>query len=251
MSQVTSSAPVPPVDEADSGRPAALLERAAAGRDSQVWNDLWTELYHNGSLDVSHPLVLPALRDMAEGDDADTAASALHLAGALLVQADQRYETRELRDRRAPEVARLLAAAHRWRQVTRDRDGYCHLLEAVLNLEGDIHWGEELIWGIVGGEYELECPGEDCSEVLWVVIGERGFFSTSEDYALSDGVETLPLHPADPGALDGLGRRLHGLALADGHEDVAHALTHAFGEATCPRCERRCSVVGQVIARSG
>lgn len=251
MSRVTSSSPGPRADEAGSGRTAALLERAAAGRDSRAWSDLWTELFHNGTLEASHPLVLPALTDMAEGDDADTAASALHLAGALLVQADQRYETRELRARRAPEVARLLAAAHRWRQVTRDRDGYCYLLEVVLNLEGDIPWGEELIQGIVSGEYELECPDEECSAVLWVVIGERGFFSTSEDYALSDGVETLPLHPAGPGALDGLGRRLHGLALADGHEAVAQALAHAFGEATCPQCERRCSVVGQVIARSG
>ncbi|MFI5569684.1 hypothetical protein ACIA6T_20525 [Streptomyces sp. NPDC051740] len=250
MSQVTNGSPGPRADEAGSGRTAALLERAA-GRDSQAWSDLWTELYHDGTLDVSHPPVLPALTDMAEGDDADTAASALHLAGALLGQADQRYETRDLRDRRAPEVARLPAAAHRWRRVTRDRNDYCHLLEAVLELEGDIPWGEELARGIVSEEYELECPDEDCSAVLWVVIGERGFFSTSEEYTLSDGVETHPLRPAAPGALDGLGRRLHGLALADGHEDVAHALAHAFGEATCPQCERRCSVVGQVIARSG
>ncbi|MGC0378885.1 hypothetical protein RKD28_006401 [Streptomyces sp. SAI-229] len=251
MSRVTNDSPDPRADEAGSGREAALLERAAADRDGRAWNDLWTELYHNGTLDASHPLVLPALTDMAEGDDAHTAASALHLAGAVLVQADQRYGPRDLRDRYAPEAARLLAAAHRWRRVTRDRAEYCHLLEAVLNLEGDIHWGEELLWGVVSGEYELECPEEDCSAALWVVIGERGFFSTSEDYALSDGVDTLPLHPAAPGALDGLGRRLHGLALADGHEDVAHALTHAFGEATCPQCERRCSVVGQVVARSG
>lgn len=26
-----------------------------------------------------------------------------------------------------------------------DRNDYCHLLEAVLNLEGDIHWAEDLI----------------------------------------------------------------------------------------------------------
>ena len=57
--------------------------------------------------------------------------------------------------------------------------------------------------------------------------------ATAEDQAVSDGGETFPLHPADPRALEGLGRRLHDLALADGHEDVAHALTYAFGEATC------------------
>ncbi|MER6977285.1 hypothetical protein [Streptomyces carpinensis] len=78
-----------------------------------------------------------------------------------------------------------------------------------------------------------------------------GFFSTSEDHALSDDAETLPLRPAAPGTLDGLGRRLYELALADGHEEVAHALTYAFGEATCPQCERRFSVVGQVAARWG
>ncbi|MGW0185723.1 hypothetical protein ACWDV7_08240 [Streptomyces sp. NPDC003362] len=237
-------------DDADSGRLAALLNRAATGRDSQAWSDLWTELYHNGTLEASHPSVLPALMDMAEGDDADTAAAALHLAGALLVQADQRYETRNLRDEQAPAVARLLAAANRWRQATADRNDYCHLLETILNLEGDIHWAEDLTWGIVSEEYELECPDPDCCAALWVVIGERGYFSTAEDYALSEDVETLPLHPAAPGTLDGLGRRLYELALADGHEDVAHALTYAFGEATCRQCGGRCSVVGQVVARS-
>lgn len=247
---MTTSSPVPRADDADSDRLRALLERASTGPDSQAWSDLWTELYHNGSLDVAHPLVLHTLADMAEDDHAGTAASALHLAGALLVQADQRYETQNLRDRYEPEVARLLAAANRWRQVTADRNDYCHLLEAVLNLEGGIHWAQDLTWGVVNGEYELECPDPDGCTSLWVIIGERGFFSAAEDYALSDDIETFPLHPADPRALEGLGRRLYDLALADGHEEVARALTYAFGEASCPECEQRLSVVGQVIASS-
>jgi hypothetical protein len=247
---MTTSSPVPRVDDADSDRLRALLERAATGRDSPAWSDLWTELYHNGSLDVAHPLVLPTLADMAQADKADVAASALHLAGALLVQADQRYETRNLRHQYAPEVARLLSAADQWRQVTADRNDYCYLVEAVLNLEGDIHWAEHLIWGLVSEEYELECPDPDGCASPWVIFGERGFFSTAEDYAVSDDVETFPLHPADPRALGGLGRRLYDLALADGQEEVARALTYAFGEATCPECEQRFSVVGQVVACS-
>ncbi|MFD7403420.1 hypothetical protein ACFV7R_12245 [Streptomyces sp. NPDC059866] len=248
MPEMTTSSPVPLADDADSDRLRALLERAATGADSQAWSDLWTELYHNGSLDVAHPLVLHTLTVMAEGDHADTAASALHLAGALLVQADQRYETRNLRDRYAPQVARLLAAANRWRQVTADRNDYCHLLEAVLNLEGDIHWAQDLIWGVVSEEYELECPDPDGCTSVWVIIGERGFFSAAEDYALSDDVETFPLHPADARSLEGLGHRLYDLALADGHEEVARVLAYAFGDAICPECKRRFSVVGQVIA---
>ncbi|MET8223043.1 hypothetical protein [Streptomyces sp. NPDC005301] len=247
---MTTSAPAPRADDADCARLKALLERAATGRDGQAWGDLWTELYHNGTLDVTDPLVLHTLADMAEADKADTAASALHLAGALLVQADQRYETRNLRQDHEPEVARLLGAANRWRQIAADRNDYCHLLEAVLNLEGDIHWAEDLIWGVVSEEYELECPDPDGCASLWVVFGERGFFSVAEDYVLSDDVETFPLHPADPRALEGLGRRLYDLALADGHEEVAHALSYSFGEATCPECQQRFSVVRQVVTRS-
>ncbi|TFV31608.1 hypothetical protein E4K10_05655 [Streptomyces sp. T1317-0309] len=78
-----------------------------------------------------------------------------------------------------------------------------------------------------------------------------GLLQYGGGYALSeDDVETFPLHPADPGDLQGLGRRLYDLALTDGHEEVAHALTHAFGEATCPECGRRLSVVEQIVARS-
>jgi hypothetical protein len=248
---MTTSSPGPREDGAASDRLRALLESASKGRDSQAWSDLWTELYHNGSLDVTHPLVLRTLADMAEANQADTAASALHLAGALLVQADQRFETRNLRYQYASEVTRLLGAANRWRQATANRNDYCHLVEAVLNLEGDIHWAEGLIWGIVSEEYEFECPNPDGCASLWVIIGERGFFSAAEDHALSADIETYPLHPADPRALEGLGRRLHDLALADGHEEVARAVTYAFGEATCPECEQRFSVVGQIAVSSG
>lgn len=71
---MTTSSPVPRADNPDSDRLRALLERAATGRDSQAWSDLWTELYHNGSLNVAHPLVLHTLADMAQGDKADMAA---------------------------------------------------------------------------------------------------------------------------------------------------------------------------------
>ncbi len=192
--------------------------------------------------------MLPTLTDMAEDNHAHTAASALHLAGALLIQAGQRHETRNLRDGEAPQVARLLAAANRWRQVTADRKDYCYLLEAILNLEGDTHWAQDLIWGVVSEEYALDCPDPNWCTSVWVVIGERGFFSAAGDYALSNDVETFPLHPADARSLEGLGHRLYELAQADGQEAVAHALAYAFGEATCPECKRRFSVVGQVIA---
>ncbi|MEU6240393.1 hypothetical protein [Streptomyces sp. NPDC047024] len=246
---MTTSSPAPRADDTDTDRLRTLLGHAATSGNARAWSDLWTELYHNGSLDVAHPLVLPTLAGMAQAEDAGVAASALQLAGALLVQADQRYETRDLRQRYAPEVARMREAANRWRRVTADRDDYCYLVEALLNLEGDIHWAEDLIGGVVGEEYEVECPDPDGCATVWVAFGERGLFSTTEDYACAEPLETFPLHPADPRTLQGLGRRLYDLASADGHKDVARALTYAFGEATCPECEQRFSVAAQVSAR--
>ncbi|WP_199885611.1 hypothetical protein [Streptomyces sp. CB00455] len=37
---------------------------------------------------------------------------------------------------------------------------------------------------------------------------------------------------ADPAAMDGIGQRLHDIALTDGHQEVANAMTYAFGGAT-------------------
>ncbi|MFI1255349.1 hypothetical protein ACH4U6_16405 [Streptomyces netropsis] len=91
------------------------------------------------------------------------------------------------------------------------------------------------------------CPG--CAAGLFIALGERGFFSTSGDYALSDGdVETKPLRPADPTGLTGIGRRLHDVALADGQEEVANVLIYVFGNATCPDCETDFSVAAQISA---
>ncbi|MFD9454472.1 hypothetical protein ACFWBC_15485 [Streptomyces sp. NPDC059985] len=105
-------------------------------------------------------------------------------------------------------------------------------------------------------EYEVPCPG--CQSMLFIVVGERGFFSTSGDYALSaDDLATTPLRPGDPAGLDGIARRLHEVAVADGQREVAEALTFVFGHATCPaakgtsRWPARSAPNGQPRIRAG
>jgi hypothetical protein len=246
LDAVVTTSPPHPVDDAAHRRLTMLLERAARGPEDGAWSELWTELYHNGSLDAVSPAALRGLAGLAEGEDPGVADSALHLAGAFLIQADQRHETASLRGALAPEVARLLAAAHRRRSLVTDDGDYCYLLEAVLNLEGEIHWAEDLFHGLHTGEWE--CEPEGCEGAVRVVVGERGRFSCAEDHALSEDVTAFPLRPADPVTLQGIGRRLHELALADGHEAVAHTLTYAFGEATCPHCGRWFSVSAAIAA---
>ncbi|MFJ8545915.1 hypothetical protein ACIRFH_28670 [Streptomyces sp. NPDC093586] len=224
----------------------ALLERIASDPTSARWNDLWSALCHQGSVYSASFAALPWLVGVAGSGDRDQAIQALNLAGAIMAGADQPHGAGDVRARHSADVAALLALARQHLRTADDRGEYVCLLEDVLSFEGVVGWGEELAWGITNEEYEISCPG--CAAGLFIVLGERGFFSTSGDYALSDDVETRPLLPADPASLTGLGRRLHDLALADGQGEVAHVLTHVFGGATCPDCGTGFSVAARISA---
>ncbi|MER5642710.1 hypothetical protein ABT095_37960 [Kitasatospora sp. NPDC002227] len=100
---------------------------------------------------------------------------------------------------------------------------------------------------LVQGEYEVECL--DCEVSLFIVLGEDGFFSCSDDYALRD-VERTPLRPADPAELEGLAKQLHDRALADGQPVVALRLTYLFGRAACTDCGTVFSVADSVVANA-
>lgn len=225
----------------------ALLDQLASEPSPGRWNDLWSALCHQGSVYSASFAALPWLADAAGSDDREQAVSALNLAGAILAGSDQLHGAGDVRAQHAAEVQTLLAAVNVHLRTASDRNEYAYLLESLLSCEGVMSWSEALAQGLVNEEYEVSCPG--CRAELFVVIGERGCFSTIGDYALSeDDVETTPLRPANPAAMDGIGRRLHGIALADGHEDIANAMTHVFGAATCPDCETGFCVADQLSA---
>lgn len=227
----------------------ALLDRIAAEPTSELWSDLWSALCHQGSVYSASFAALPWLAGTAGSDDREQAVNALTLAGAIMAGAGPGREADDVRARHAAEVAALLSLANERLRTAGDRDEYVYLLESVLAFEGVVGWSEELAWGLTNEEYEVSCP--ECEAGLFVVIGERGFFTTSDDYALSDDqveAETKPLRPAHPEELDGIGRRLHDTALADGQREVAAALTYVFGDGTCPDCDTDFSVAARISA---
>ncbi|MFH8620514.1 hypothetical protein ACH4A8_01195 [Streptomyces vietnamensis] len=225
----------------------ALLARIASEPRSELWNDLWSALCHQGSVYSASFAALPWLADMAENEDRGQVVNALNLAGAIMAGAEQPHGAGDVRTQHSAEIATLLASANRHLRTATDRDEYIYLLESMLGFEGVVGWSEDLAWGLGNEEFQVSCPG--CETDLFIVLGERGFFCTSEDYALSDDdIETRPLRPTSPPDLEGIGRRLHDIALTDGQHDVAHALTYVFGGATCPDCETDFSVADQISA---
>lgn len=222
-----------------------LLARIAAEPGSALWSDLWSALCHQGSVYPASFAALPWLASMAESEDREQAVNALFLAGAIMSGAGQPHGAGDVRARHSAEIAALLASVNRRLRTAADRTEYIDLLSSMLGFEGDVEWSEDLAWGLGNEEYEVSCPG--CASGLFIALGTGELFCTSTDYALSDpGTATRPLRPTPAADLDGVGRRLHGIALGDGRHDVAHLLTYTFGNATCPDCETGFSVADQV-----
>ncbi|MER6960778.1 MULTISPECIES: hypothetical protein [unclassified Streptomyces] len=225
----------------------AQLDRLASDPTPELWSDLWSSLCHQGSVYSASFAALPWLADVAAGDDPGQTVNALTLAGAIMTGAEPSHEPGDVRAEHAAAIAVLLSLANDGLRTASDATEYVYLLEAVLSFEGVVGWGEDLAWGLVNEEYQVSCPG--CETDLFIVIGERGHFACSADYALADDdedVESRPLRPANPAELDGIGRRLHDVALADGQHEVAGALTYVFGDGTCPDCEADFSVAAQI-----
>ncbi|MER5419052.1 hypothetical protein [Streptosporangium roseum] len=222
----------------------ALLDQIEADPNAERWNDLWSALCHQGSVYSASFAALPRLTTIAAAGDENERLHALLLAGAIIAGADQSHGVGDVRDKYAIEIAALLRMADEHLRMLSDRADYIYLLEAILSFEGIPVWCEYLAWGLVAGEYDVSCP--DCETGLFIAIGDYGHFSTNGDYALEDDVRKVPLLPADPGDLHGIGQRLHGLASADGQNDVAAALTYLFGNAVCPDCGTDFSVADQI-----
>ncbi|MBD0708424.1 MULTISPECIES: hypothetical protein [unclassified Streptomyces] len=233
-----------------------LLERIASGREPGLWTDLWSALCHQGSVYPASFAALPRLADLTESEDRAQAVNALNLAGAIMAGAEQPGTAEDVRARHAATVARLLASVNRHLRTATGPTEYIELLESMLGFEGVPGWSENLSWGIVNEEYEISCPG--CGTDLYIVLGEAGFFCTSTEYALPDDTAdatgtadpagTRPLRPAVPTDPHGIGGRLHALATADGRHEIAHVLTHVFGDATCPDCSADFTVADRVGA---
>jgi hypothetical protein len=230
----------------------ALLEQAGADRNSPAWSELWSRLCHQGGTCSASYAALPDLEEMARRGTGTARVDPLVLAGAILASGDWPADIDRPHVLHADTAARLHVLAEEalgHPDLLADSSTYVYVLQALLGFEGDEVWGQVLD-GVNDGEYEVPCP--HCASDNFIAFGPYGYFSTLDDMYMNDtGGKRLPLVPADPSAMDGLGLRLHVRALADGQPDVAEKLTYVFGSATCAECDTPFRVDEAVVARWG
>ncbi|MCY0939563.1 hypothetical protein [Streptomyces sp. H34-S4] len=229
-----------------------LLDAMSPDPQDACWNALWSRLCHQGGVCSASYAALPALANAARKWSATERRMPLYLAGAIVASIDRPDEGEDPYLSHPGEIAelrKLTEEALRDPELIADPRSYVQLLGTLLNFEGVEVWGEQ-IDGLNGEEYELPCPA--CETENFVVFGEHGYFSTTDDmYMNHTPAKQFPLQPQDPSALQGLPGRLHTRILADGHPDLAHKLTYVFGTALCADCDTPFDVAEAVVARWG
>ncbi|MEU5566760.1 hypothetical protein [Micromonospora musae] len=215
-----------------------LLAQAAADPRAAAWGVLYERACHEGFYEAEETLLITRLaHNAAEFAPADRD-EPLILAGQLAADMDE-----ESHRRNAETLAQLRHLATDWLPTPTDGPSFIYRLRAVLALEGDMLWGQELE-RLIHDEVEVECP--QCETSLFIAFGERGHFATHEDYATKSNVAQTPLLPAAPADLEGVGLRLHRMSTEVGQQSVAEAVTYVFGRATCTQCGGTFRVSDQV-----
>ncbi|MFF4185415.1 hypothetical protein ACFYZ9_19675 [Streptomyces sp. NPDC001691] len=206
-----------------------LLDRAI-GRDQEAIDELWGRLCHQGTITPASIAALPQLADIAKTED--TGDWALDLAEAVASGLLQHHGADE-------EVARCAAALAELRVMATDRlrpgldsKTYLSRLRAMLAFDGQILWFEALD-DFTDTFVTVACP--HCDAPVTIAVGDYGCYTSIRDWNLGD-VHQVPLRPAVPHELTGIGRMLHESAVRDGQQRLAWGLTHLFGQAECPGC---------------
>ncbi|MEU4472628.1 hypothetical protein [Micromonospora sp. NPDC023888] len=215
-----------------------LLAEAAADPRAAAWNVLYEQACQEGFHEPEEALLIARLAELASEFVPADRDEVLILAGKLAVDMDEQSQRRH-----ADALAQLRHLTTDWLPTPTDAQSFIYRLRAVMALEGDMLWGEELE-RLIHDEVEVECP--QCEASLFIVFGDRGHFATHEDYATKPNVAQTPLLPATPVDLDDVGLRLHRMSTDAGQQSVAEAVTYVFGRATCTQCGSTFRVSDQV-----
>jgi hypothetical protein len=127
-------------------------------------------------------------------------------------------------------------------QCNLDKVDFIYLLQAARSFERDEFWGQKLDQ-LAAWEFSGVCPR--CGVDLYLVIGQHGFFATTEDWVspgsssgtvrARPGVSLAPITPTS-GALPTSGQWMYDRCIAAQQAELAECFKHIFGASTCTAC---------------
>lgn len=201
---------------------------------------------HQGTVYSASWPVIPELLERASRWAPEDRLRPLLLAAAIVASDDVVGES--LASTLKPEIARLhRLALETISSAAVSNEAFVYLLEAAAALGGDRLWGTQLN-RLADGEFNGTCPS--CGEELYVAVGTRGFFVTTEEWKDEPRTKGTPIAPAVPSELTGTANWLHEIASTQGRNDVATSLTYLFGVVRCPGCNTQLGVSEALLANA-
>lgn len=212
-----------------AGPVEALLERADTD-DRAVWDELWSRLCHQGTVQTASYAALPRLAELAARQDPSGFVEPLFLATCIVASTDGPEEPAAVRARYADTVRTLHEVAEGLVPLAADDTDFIYRVQAVLATESDSVWARRL-YALANEELEFACPS--CDEQLLMGLETSPLIVKQFDDA-SVGVTTVV--PSDPGRLTGSEARAYELATTHRRPHVAKHLLDLFGMFKCPAC---------------
>lgn len=133
-----------------------LLAAAESG-DSEVWNDLWSRLCHQGTVYSASSFAIPALAALAENAPQGGYSEALQLASAIVSSTDRSAGFEDPRIAHTADVRALRDKAERNLQLADGFPDFAYALQALMAFEDVPIWQMSLEW-IANEEAPFACP---------------------------------------------------------------------------------------------
>jgi hypothetical protein len=209
-----------------------LLQTAASevSWEAPVWQDIWSRLYHQGSVSPASYVALPDLCAIASTRQQVAVDPALFLAAAIVASTDGPPERNDVRAIYAGNLAGLaLVAVEKLRLAIRPAD-FVWALQNVAALEDLSIWQRNLEC-LANEEVELECP--HCCDHVYLEFEGTDLVATLDPDDTAAGLLVTPAAEPD---LDAPEARLLALAEQNAQPDIAEQLLQIFGRAACPAC---------------
>lgn len=215
-----------------------LLKAAALSTDwdTPAWQELWSQLYHQGSVTPASYAALPDLAHIARARPEVAVEPALFLFASIIASIDGPSEIAHVRDRHAAPIAGLVPIAEHKLDLVSDRIEVIYALQTVAALE-DLSVWQRVLQGLTDGEVELECPA--CGDHVYLELVGDDIVATADPDDVRAGRAVRLARHTDLAASEA---RLLDLCHAHGHPSIAVELLHLFGIFTCPHCETQFSI---------
>ena len=205
------------------------LARAASG-ESEVWQDLWGRLCHQGTVYEASFAAIPTLAEIARTNPVTAFSQPLNLLAAIAGSTDVCDGTDDTRGEYADSLASCLPAAMGYVALASDDADFTYALSVFSGLHGQAAWYQALTF-VADGVALGECP--HCGEDLCLVL--------DEDPPVASATWDRPalgpvIVPATVAALNGHAAEVCELARRHGRDRVAARVLLALGTTRCPAC---------------